>query len=264
MHVNEKVIAIVKFLINGHPQLLPEFRSMLEQCSQNNPWARFNNHREEFLRLGGSISSILPVLSDFDTNAGDASGHYFHQDLLVASLISIRKPMKHVDIGSRIDGFVAHVASFRPITVFDIRPLQQVPHENINFIQCDIETIPESFETDSLSCLHAIEHFGLGRYGDKVDPNGHLKAFKKLSKIVQSGGFLYISFPIGIDNQVCFNAHRIFHPLEIFNWISKEADFEMDRFDFVDDYGRLHRNVNLVSTPPVVKHGCGIYSLRKI
>ena len=35
---------------------------------------------------------------------------------------------------------------------------------------------------DSISCLHALEHFGLGRYNDPLDPNGHLKGFNNISK----------------------------------------------------------------------------------
>jgi len=65
-------------------------------------------------------------LDDRFDQSGTASGHYFHQDLLVASRIFINNPEKHVDIGSRIDGFVAHVASFREIEVFDIRSLEKI------------------------------------------------------------------------------------------------------------------------------------------
>jgi hypothetical protein len=32
---------------------------------------------------------------------------------------------------------------------------------------------------DSLSCLHALEHFGLGRYGDPIDPRGHEKGITR-------------------------------------------------------------------------------------
>ena len=33
------------------------------------------------------------------------------------------QPQHHVDVGSRVDGFVAHVASFRDCEVFDVRPI---------------------------------------------------------------------------------------------------------------------------------------------
>lgn len=94
---------------------------------------------------------------------------------MVARAIHTAKPVKHVDIGSRVDGFVAHVASFREIEVFDVRPISTaVP--GVLFRQADLmdsPSLPADTEgggyCDSLSCLHAIEHFGLGRYGDTVD-----------------------------------------------------------------------------------------------
>src|ERR1700687_2885292 len=73
----------------------------------------------QFRKLGGTITHSYPILTDYDAAAGSASGHYFHQDLLVASFIHDKKPARHIDIGSRIDGFVAHVASFRNIEVMD-------------------------------------------------------------------------------------------------------------------------------------------------
>ena len=70
------------------------------------------------------ISSLYPILSDKFDQAGVMKGHYFHQDLLVAKKIYQNAPKKHVDIGSRIDGFVAHVAIFREIEIFDIRNME--------------------------------------------------------------------------------------------------------------------------------------------
>jgi hypothetical protein len=119
-----------------------------------------------FKKLGGHITHISPIISDYQAQAGSASGHYFHQDLLVASLIYKQNPRKHIDVGSRIDGFVAHVASFRKICVMDIRDLEHTGHYNISFLKSDLadsKKIKESI-ADSVSCLHAIEHFGLGRY----------------------------------------------------------------------------------------------------
>ena len=61
------------------------------------------------------------ILNERFEESGIMSGHYFHQDLYVARKIFLQNPGKHVDIGSRTDGFVAHVAAFREIEIFDIR-----------------------------------------------------------------------------------------------------------------------------------------------
>jgi hypothetical protein len=80
---------------------------------------------------------FYPWLEDRFAESGLAKGHYFHQDLLVARRVNLNNPSIHVDVGSRVDGFVAHVASFRPIVVIDIRPLSgTVP--NISFIQTNM------------------------------------------------------------------------------------------------------------------------------
>ena len=214
-----------------------------------------------FRKAGGAITAFYPILDDFTKHAGTATGHYFHQDLLVATLIKQANPSRHIDVGSSIEGFVAHVASYREIEVLDIRPLQISGHSQIRFVQSDLMRVDQSLTgiCDSLSCLHALEHFGLGRYGDPIDPNGHLKGFYNLSKMLQSGGTLYVSFPIGKPG-VHFNAHRIFHPKDILDW-SKDL-FQLIRFDYVDDEGNLHPNASL--TPlPILTYGCGIYTLRK-
>ena len=118
--------------------------------------------------------------------------------------------------------------------------------------------------TDSISCLHAIEHFGLGRYGDNVDVNGHINGFNNMIKMLKSGGKFYISFPIGGKNEVHFNAHRVFHHKDIFNWSKGLNDIILERFDFVDDKGKLHLNKNLDTDFEGIKYGCGIYTFQKL
>lgn len=222
---------------------------------------RYRADLRKFSESGGIIYRKRPILDDFDSQSGVASGHYFHQDLLVAGFIHSRNPKKHLDVGSRIDGFVAHVATFRPIEVVDIRPLKNLSYTNIHFKQLDITKESHLVSADSLSCLHTIEHFGLGRYGDTIDPEGHIKGFNNLLKMLNPGGFLYISFPIGESNQVHFNAHRVFHPLDILSW-SLDA-FEIVRFDYVDDAGDLHTDVDLFKDTPILEYGCGIYTIKK-
>lgn len=225
----------------------------------------FLSQLREFRKLKGVPYCLHPIISDYDDQAGSASGHYFHQDLLVATLINRANPQRHIDIGSRVDGFVAHVASFRKIEVIDIRDLDDVGHENISFIKADLMNVDsiDSNMTDSISCLHAIEHFGLGRYGDPINPNGHIVGFNNILRMLKPGGVLYISFPIGMSTQVFFNAHRIFQPNEIFNWFDKSQHITLERFDYVDDGGALHTNFDLEHETLNVMHGCGIYVFRK-
>lgn len=225
-------------------------------------YLKFLKDKSAFIKAGGIITHTYPILDDYRKQAGTASGHYFHQDLLVASFIYKANPVRHLDVGSSVEGFVAHVASYRNIEVFDIRPLKIAAHEQIKFVQGNLMGLDASLieACDSLSCLHALEHFGLGRYGDPIDPNGHLKGFDNLYRMLKKNGVLYISFPIG-KSGVHFNAHRVFDPTEILEWAKNK--FELLRFDYVDDAGDLHCDA-VISAPPALNYGCGIYTLKKI
>jgi len=213
------------------------------------------------------ISSFYPVLNDaFKTN-GATSGHYFHQDLFVAQQINKRTPRIHFDVGSRIDGFVAHVASFRDVEVVDVRPTTlEIP--NMKFHKADLSNpIPSALKgvCDSISCLHALEHFGLGRYGDVIDVNGYQKGFKNLIDMLEDGGILYLSIPIG-KQRIEFNAHRVFSILTISNMVD-DANCKIENFSYVDDSGNFHKNIVLnvatIDSSFNCSYGCGIFEIRK-
>lgn len=205
-------------------------------------------------------------MDDKKADSGSASGHYFHQDLLVANRIYENKPQRHVDIGSRIDGFVAHVAAFREIEVFDIRPLN-TPVPNIIFKQADIMASDFNIKNycDSVSSLHTVEHFGLGRYGDTLDYNGHLKGLNNIHQMLKPGGKLYLSVPIG-KQRIEFNAHRVFAVKYLIELIQDK--YSIDSFSYVDDKGNLFRDISLepgdIENNYGCHYGCGILELTKL
>jgi hypothetical protein len=213
------------------------------------------------------IGSIFPCLHDKSDTAGKISGHYFHQDLFVAQKIFKSKPKKHVDIGSSINGFVAHVASYRDIEVFDIRRLK-TDAKNIIFKQMDLMKFDENYlnYTDSISCLHALEHFGLGRYGDDVDLNGYIKGFKNVTKMLKPNGIFYFSVPIGWQ-RIEFNAHRVFSVKETLK-LAKENGLNILSFSYIDDKGGFHKNIELcdgnIKSNFGCNWGCGIWEFRKV
>ena len=215
-----------------------------------------------FISLGGRINKIRPELGQKKKFSGNL-GHYFYQDILVANYIYNNNPDKHVDVGSRIDGFVANVSSFRKIEVIDIRN-NDLKFKNIHFVKSDITELNPMFHnyTDSLSCLHSIEHFGLGRYGDKIDPNGHKKGFLNLVKMLTKNGILYVSFPLSSNNVNEFNAQRLFKIDEVLNW---STDIKLLRFDYIDSKCNLYLNkdINKIKKSKII-NVCGIYSFKKL
>lgn len=183
-------------------RLLRSLQGVPKYCAD---WWRFRKDYDGSMRL-------FPCLNDWHEEGGDTRSEYFWQDLHVARKIFAAQPLRHVDIGSRVDGFVAHVASFRTIELVDIRAIHAaIP--GVVFTQADLMRMPQSMHgyCDSLSCLHALEHFGLGRYGDPINPQGHALGLSNMAKILKPGGVLYLSVPIG-QERVEFNAHRVFDP----------------------------------------------------
>ena len=199
----KRVYWIVRSQFGLDPRMT--FRALMGIPKYISDYRRFRAGYEGPLRF-------LPCLQDWNEEAGAAKGEYFWQDLLVARMIYQAKPERHVDIGSRIDGFVGHLASFRNVEVFDIRPVTaQIP--GVTFRQADLmqpEELPEAY-CDSLSCLHALEHFGLGRYGDPIDPNGFERGLSNMSSLLAANGVFYLSIPVG-QERVEFNGQRVSDP----------------------------------------------------
>ena len=168
-----------------------------------------------FARTSDRPMAAYPCLTDRSAGASSL-GEYFWQDLFVARRILDANPRRHVDVGSRIDGFIAHLACVREVEVYDIRPLDaQIP--NVRFRQWDLTDggpAAPADQADSVSCLHTLEHVGLGRYGDRLDVDGWRIALGRLAGLVAPRGRLWLSVPVG-RRRVEFNAHRVFDPREI-------------------------------------------------
>jgi ubiquinone/menaquinone biosynthesis C-methylase UbiE len=98
-----------------------------------------------------------------------------------------------------------------------------------------------------------IEHIGLGRYGDPIDPEGSEKALTELKRVVQPGGNLYISVPIDDENRVYFNAHRAFREEYL---VSLFAPFEVveKRYIYGSQFGDQQKT----------GFGVGCYHLRSV
>ena len=200
-----------KITIYNIPRFLYEIRNYNRKLVQSSQQAK---------RFPIKITQIKPCLADYNAQAG-TYGSYFHQDLWAAKKIYKKQPSKHVDIGSRIDGFISHLLVFTKVIEIDIRYLESKV-EGLEFLQSnatDLE-IFEDNSVDSISSLHVAEHFGLGRYGDNLDPDACFIFMKNLQRVLSRNGTLLFAVPIGQDS-LYFNANRKFHPQTILSNFDK-------------------------------------------
>jgi len=197
---------------------------------------------------------LYPRLADRYEQAGQAEGHYFHQDIWAARRIHEAEPPLHVDVGSRLDGFVAHLLAFRSVLAVDIRPLS-TSQPGLQFIQADVCSLPfGDRELPSVSCLHAMEHVGLGRYGDDVDPVGCFTGMRELQRVLAPGGRLYFSVPVGRE-RVEFDAHRVLAPATV---TASFPELRLVEFAAVDDDGRYREGVR-PSDFADANYACGLF-----
>jgi hypothetical protein len=217
-------------------------------------------HWLRFSRIDGApkikFSDLQPCLGDW-TSYTPFDAHYFYQGAWLARKVVNSKSIDHVDIAS--SALTISVLSANVDTTFvDYRPLKA----NLSGLKSVAGNILDlSFKNGSvasLSCLHVIEHIGLGRYGDPLDPEGSVKAARELERIVSEGGSLYLSTPVGRE-RICFNAHRVFSPLTI---VSLFPNLELVDFSFVDDVGEFHQNIEL-SYAEKLDYGCGMFHFTK-
>ena len=197
-----------------------------------------------------------PCLADKVT-ATPFDPHYFYQGAWLARRVAEASPSLHVDVASSVLTMSVLSASCR--TVFlDYRPLK-VTLAGLRSVAGSITQLPfADASLTSLSCLHVIEHIGLGRYGDRLDPDGSRKSAAELMRVLSPNGRLYLSVPIGRE-RICFNAHRVFSPHTIRAWFTK---LELERFSYVGD------DCEYVDPAPLeaaerLEYGCGFFEFRR-
>lgn len=222
---------------------------------------RFFSHWRQYAKMGGAEKigalDMQPCLGDWTTHT-PFDAHYFYQGAWLARRVHAEKSSKHVDIGSSVLT-ISVLSAFVQTTFVDYRPLKtSLP--GLTSIAGNILDLPFSNGSlESLSCLHVIEHIGLGRYGDPLDPLGSVKAALELQRVMRVWGRLYISLPVGRE-RICFNAHRVHSPISVLKMFSQ---MKLIEFSYVDDAGQFHEN-KPVEEAIGSEYGCGMFHFQKL
>lgn len=153
-----------------------------------------------------------PILKE-KTKETNFDRHYIYHPAWAARVLAKTKPNRHVDISSTLT-FCSIVSAFIPVEFYDFRP-PSLKLNNLSIGFADLTNLPFKDNTlSSLSCMHTVEHVGLGRYGDEINPKADLKAVKELKRVVAPNGTLLFVVPVG-KPRIIFNAHRIYSPKQI-------------------------------------------------
>ena len=177
--------------------------------------ARFRSDFKKFRILSTKSGSRFPVLwqNRFpcleDNTANTAfDRHYIYHVSWAARIIALTKPVLHIDISS-ILYFSSIISAFVPVKYYEYRPAD-LCLDNLESCTADLLNLPfPNDSVSSMSCMHVVEHIGLGRYGDPLDPDGDLKAIAELTRSLSPGGNLLFVVPVG-KQKLAFNAHRIY------------------------------------------------------
>ena len=192
-------------------------------------------------RKAGGVARVLdfyPCLNDKTATTG-IDTHYFNQAIWAFKRIMASGAKRHVDVGSDVR-FVGMLTTITDVTFVDIRPLE-IKLAGFTSQRGSIVSLPfDGQSVPSLSSMHVIEHIGLGRYGDPIDPHGSIKASRELIRVLAPAGRLYISVPIG-EPRVQFNGQRVFAVEEI---VQMFAGLRLAEFSIVDTDGAYKENVD--------------------
>lgn len=191
--------------------LLNSKGSLRRRAVRLGEWRRFWRSYRRYSEMPGSSASIdflFPCLGE-DRGETPVEPTYFFQDAWAFEKIVAASPPRHIDVGSH-HRFISFLSKVVPTSMVDLRPLQ-AHMESIGFVEGSILALPfPDRSLPSVSSICVVEHVGLGRYGDPLDPRGTEKAMEELKRVVAPGGDLYVSLPLDDVDREHFNAHRVF------------------------------------------------------
>jgi hypothetical protein len=225
---------------------------------------RFFEYLGEFVRFRkmnkarGKVRFVdaYPCLND-KMQSTPFDHHYTYHPAWAARILAQTKPEFHIDISS-ILSFSAVVSAFVPVRFYDYRPADlHLSNFESGFADLKQLSFPEN-SIQSLSCMHTIEHVGLGRYGDELDAKGDIKAINELKRVLKPGGDMLFVTPVG-KSRIEFNGHRIYSFEQIIEYFKP---FTLVNFSLVPDQGGFIENAD----PGLVQqqsYGCGCFWFKK-
>lgn len=236
------------------------FRYPFNYLSFLQDYIRFkNSSKQSPPRFSINFKDRYPSLYD-KTKFTGFDRHYIYHLAWASRVLSKISPEIHYDISSSVY-FCTIVSAFVPMKYYDYRPAD-ITLSDLSSESADLLALPfKDGSIKSLSCMHTVEHVGLGRYGDRLDPEGDIKAIRELIRVLAKDGYLLFVVPIG-KPKIIFNAHRIYSYDQIINYFS---ELKLEEFSLIPDNpvdGGMIRNAS-IQIANAQSYGCGCFLFRK-
>jgi SAM-dependent methyltransferase len=212
------------------------------------------NEKSHQSRFPLRVKDLYLCLHD-RTGTLDFDRHYVYHTSWAARVLAQTMPDMHVDIASDLR-FATIISAFIRVEYYDYRPAQ-LTLSNLSSHYVDILSLPfPDGSVASISCMHVVEHIGLGRYGEELDYDGDLKAIGELKRVLGEKGTLLFVVPVG-EPRIRFNAHRIYSYDQILEYFS---DLRLKEFTLISDNksNGLLKNASPLSAN-AQKYGCGCF-----
>ncbi len=226
-----------------------QFRTFEQLSQQSSP--RFELRWEERFPIYNEATSV----TEFDR-------HYVYHPAWAMRVLQQTQPQEHTDISS-ILSFASNLSAFVPVRFYDYRPAK-LSLSNLTCEHADLKHLPfPDNALQSLSCMHTVEHVGLGRYGDALDYNGDLVAMNELQRVLAPGGDLLFVVPVG-KPQILFNAHRIYSRQQV---VETFDQLQLVEFSLIPDRDQADK-VGIIkdATEELAnqqRYGCGCFWFKK-
>lgn len=236
-------------------RILLLLKSVYSYCRYLKDFIKFKILSKENSRFTLSWRDRYPKLLD-NTEKTNFDRHYIYHPAWAARIVKKINPSFHVDISSTLS-FSSILSAFIPVHFYDYRPAN-LTLSDLSAYKADLLSLPFSDNSiESLSCMHTVEHVGLGRYGDPLDPDGDIKAINELKRVTARGGSIIFVVPIG-KPKIMFNAHRIYSYGQIMEHFS---DMELKEFTLIPDNATEIGIIENASKDQANKqnYGCGCF-----
>ena len=206
--------------------LVHAWRSMRDRTFRKVP-------KQRLVSIYAELLDIQSHDSGTPTSDGSAADVDFRKVFLQA-VESLKAFIRHRDVLvlSTSEEPVIEVAMLTIGEALSVHTAGPVPYEmeDSRFTSYDIDTfwstIGDARTTnhvpyDCIVSYRTVQHDGLGRFGDEVDPWGDVRAMAEVWSLLRPGGLLILGVAVGNDC-VVFNLHRVYGrrrlPLLLAGW----------------------------------------------